>query len=40
MPALASGNVALKELADLDPTHRQHFMFSILRVFGPADPGQ
>lgn len=30
------GNVALRELADLDMTHRQHFVFSILRVFGPT----
>lgn len=32
------GNLALKELAGLDPTHRQHFVFSILRVFGPSTP--
>jgi len=32
------GNVALKSLIGLDPTHRQHFVFSILRVFGPATP--
>lgn len=32
------GNVALKQLAGLDPTHRQHFVFSILRVFGPSTP--
>lgn len=31
------GNVALKELA-IDPSHRQHLQFSILRVFGPSVP--
>lgn len=31
------GNVALKELA-VDPSHRQHLQFSILRVFGPSVP--
>lgn len=31
------GNVTLKEVA-VDPSHRQHFMFSILRVFGPSVP--
>jgi hypothetical protein len=31
------GNVALRELA-VDPSHRQHFQFSILRVFGPSVP--
>lgn len=30
------GNVALRELAELDVTHRRHFVFSILRVFGPT----
>ena len=30
------GNIALRELADIDLTHRRHFVFSILRVFGPA----
>lgn len=30
------GNVALRELAEIDVTHRRHFIFSILRVFGPA----
>lgn len=29
------GNVALMELVGLDPAHRSHFLFSILRVFGP-----
>lgn len=29
------GNVALMELVGLDPSHRSHFLFSILRVFGP-----
>lgn len=29
------GNMALRELAGLDPSHRSHFVFSILRVFGP-----
>lgn len=28
------GNVGLKELSWLDPTHPEHFEFSILRVFG------
>ncbi len=32
------GNVALRDLADLDPAHAQHFRFSILRVFGPSVP--
>ena len=31
------GNVVLKELA-LDPHHREHLQFSILRVFGPSVP--
>ena len=31
------GNVALKELA-VDPSHRHHLQFSILRVFGPSVP--
>lgn len=30
------GNVALRELAEVDATHRRHFVFSILRVFGPT----
>lgn len=30
------GNVALRDLAGLDPCHSRHFMFSILRVFGPS----
>ncbi|MBB2996477.1 GIY-YIG nuclease family protein [Paeniglutamicibacter cryotolerans] len=30
------GNVALRELSELDLTHREHFQFSILRVFGPG----
>lgn len=29
------GNLALRELAELDPSHTHHFVFSILRVFGP-----
>lgn len=29
------GNVALKDLDSLDLTHREQFVFSILRVFGP-----
>ena len=32
------GNVALRELADLDPASARHFQFSILRVFGPSVP--
>lgn len=32
------GNVALKELGVKDPTHKQDFMFSILRVFDPNAP--
>ena len=32
------GNVALKNLVGLHPKHREHFVFSILRVFGPATP--
>ncbi|WP_395153192.1 GIY-YIG nuclease family protein [Ilumatobacter sp.] len=30
------GNVALRDLAQLDPSHARHFVFSILRVFGPS----
>lgn len=30
------GNVALKELGVKDPTHKQDFVFSILRVFDPS----
>ena len=30
------GNLALRELAQLDPSHAHHFVFSILRVFGPS----
>jgi hypothetical protein len=30
------GNDALRELAGLDPNHARHFLFSILRVFGPT----
>lgn len=30
------GNVALRELNSLDMAHRQHFQFSILRVFSPG----
>lgn len=29
------GNVALRDLHNLDLSHREHFVFSILRVFGP-----
>lgn len=32
------GNVALRELDALDLSHRQHFMYSLLRVFGPSVP--
>lgn len=32
------GNVALRQLAGLDPTHARHFQFSILQVFGPNAP--
>lgn len=32
------GNVALKELAGLDPSHARHFQYSLLRVFGPSVP--
>lgn len=32
------GNVAMRDLAELDMTHRRHFVFSILRVFGPTTP--
>ena len=32
------GNVALRDLAQLDASHREHFRFSILRVFGPSVP--
>jgi hypothetical protein len=35
------GNLALRDLAGLDPSHARHFFFSILRVFGPnAAPGE
>ena len=30
------GNLALRELAGLDPAHSRHFQFSLLRVFGPT----
>lgn len=30
------GNLALRELDELDMTHRRHFQFSILRVFSPG----
>lgn len=30
------GNLALRDLAGLDPSHARHFVFSILRVFGPS----
>ncbi|GAA4129759.1 GIY-YIG nuclease family protein [Nocardioides fonticola] len=32
------GNIALRQLAGLDPDHARHFQFSILRVFGPSVP--
>ncbi|MCZ2830912.1 GIY-YIG nuclease family protein [Modestobacter sp. VKM Ac-2986] len=32
------GNLALRELAEADVAHSRHFLFSILRVFGPATP--
>ena len=32
------GNVAMRELAEVDMTHRRNFAFSILRVFGPSTP--
>lgn len=32
------GNVALRELAEVDMTHRRNLAFSILRVFGPSTP--
>ncbi len=32
------GNLALRQLADLDPAHARQFRFSILRVFGPSVP--
>lgn len=32
------GNVVLRTLAGLDPSHARHFQFSILRVFGPSVP--
>lgn len=32
------GNVAMRDLAQLDASHREHFRFSILRVFGPSVP--
>lgn len=30
------GNVGLRELGAADPAHRRHFVYSILRVFGPG----
>lgn len=30
------GNLAFRELAAVDASHRRHFVFSILRVFGPS----
>jgi len=30
------GNVALQQLSGLDARHSRHFLFSILRVFGPS----
>lgn len=32
------GNLALRDLAGLDPKHARHFQFSLLRVFGPSVP--
>jgi len=32
------GNIAMRDLAGRDPTHPRHFVFSILRVFGPSVP--
>ena len=32
------GNVALRELGIKDPSHKQDFVFSILRVFDPSAP--
>ncbi len=32
------GNIALRGLSEVDATHAQHFLFSILRVFGPSTP--
>lgn len=32
------GNLALRELAGIDASHRRYFVFSILRVFGPSTP--
>lgn len=32
------GNIALRRLSEVDATHAQHFLFSILRVFGPSTP--
>lgn len=31
-------NIAFRELDNLDLRHRDHFVFSILRVFGPEAP--
>lgn len=30
------GNLALRDLVGLDPTHARHFQFSLLRVFSPS----
>lgn len=32
------GNVAMRERAEVDKTHRRNFAFSILQVFGPSTP--
>ncbi|WP_227487175.1 GIY-YIG nuclease family protein [Nocardioides malaquae] len=32
------GNTGLLELAEVDPAARDHFVFSLLRVFGPSTP--
>jgi hypothetical protein len=33
-----AGNVSLRQLAAADARHRQHFQFSILKVFTPSAP--
>ncbi|WP_247826753.1 GIY-YIG nuclease family protein [Arthrobacter antioxidans] len=34
------GNAALRELGNIDLTHRRHFQFSILQVFSPNAPAR
>lgn len=34
------GNVELRRLLQQDPDHAQHFIYSILRVFGPTTPAE